>query len=68
MNNEVGFKPVRRCPVCDKYHTVEYQYKGIDILACPQMKADKMVLMHEDYVTEELSRLSNMQRVMEPKE
>lgn len=63
MSEEVGFRPVRRCPVCHKFHDVKYQYRGIDILVCPQMKEDKMVLMHEEYATDELERLRGMSAI-----
>lgn len=62
MSEEVGFKPTRRCPVCKELHEVKYQYKGVDILVCPKMTGDKMVLMDEGYANDELQRLSEMQR------
>ena len=63
MENEIGFKPVRKCPVCGNWHEVKYQYRGVDILVCPQMTEDKLVLMNEDYANGELERLGGMGKV-----
>lgn len=62
-SKEVGFRPVRKCPVCGNWHQVNYQYKGIDILVCPEMTDRDMALMHSDYANDELERLGGMGKV-----
>lgn len=65
MENEIGFKPVRKCPVCGNWHQVKYQYRGVDILVCPamEMKRERIALMTSDYVRDEIERLGSMGRV-----
>ena len=64
MSDALDFKPVRHCPVCNDYHEVKFQYQGIDIVCCPKMEEDKMMLMTEEYANDKLNRLAHIQRFM----
>lgn len=57
MTDEVGFKPSRECPCCGKRHLVQYQYFGVDMLVCPKMDENKIMLINEEKAAEELARL-----------
>lgn len=60
---EVGFKPGAFCPVCKAYHTIEFQYKGIDVLVCPEVDGMKLLTINETIKAEAMHYLKSIQRI-----
>ena len=54
--DEVNFKPSMVCPACGERHEVKYQYRGADILCCPKMEENQIILMPSE-VSEEIKDL-----------
>lgn len=60
--DEIGFRPVRMCPLCGEYHEVKYQYQGIDLIACSKMPEEKMMLVNEEDLAEKFAKVFEGQK------
>lgn len=38
---------MEHCPYCGGMHKIEYQYQGIPLLPCPEMKSHEMILFND---------------------
>lgn len=44
----IAFKQTLNCPICGELHEVNWMYKGVPLLACPQMKEDKIYFTNHE--------------------
>lgn len=46
----IGFKPSEKCPICKRYHAIEYLYQNIPVLVCPDAPPDGIVFSPREHV------------------
>lgn len=62
-NPEIGFKPGALCPLCGKWHVIEYKYKEVDIIVCPTAEKNKIVILTPEIAEQEKERLAGLLKV-----